>query len=195
MRSSLLFAVLAAVGLSAVAFAQLAAPMPDKEWKNWLEQVRPLMLPAEIAQVKQTAPSERADFREAFWRARNPDPASAQNAVRAELEKRVRTAPSRFHYNGTGPWNDCGRVWLILGEPTRVGSVAGTSVPPRFYDGAVNDIGAGGTVLWIYRHHPRLPKTQEEFTFEFDARCEWATTRPADRLLEQAAASYVAGVK
>ncbi|HEX7484861.1 MAG TPA: hypothetical protein VF332_01815 [Vicinamibacterales bacterium] len=50
MRARLFVAVLAAVGLSAVAFAQLAASMPDKEWKKWLEQVHPLMLPAEIAQ-------------------------------------------------------------------------------------------------------------------------------------------------
>jgi GWxTD domain-containing protein len=183
------------VGLSAVAFAQLAASMPDKEWKKWLEQVHPLMLPAEIAQVKQTAPSERADFREAFWRARNPDPASAEDAVRAELEHRIQTAPPRFHYNGTGPWNDCGRVWLILGQPTRVGSVAGTGVPSRFYDGAVDDMDAGRTILWTYRRHPRLPKAREDYTFAFNSRCEWASTRPVDRLLEQAAASYVAGVK
>ena len=53
------------------------------------------MLPAEIAQVKQTAPSERADFCEAFWRARNPDPASSKIAVRSELERRLPTLPAR----------------------------------------------------------------------------------------------------
>jgi hypothetical protein len=132
-RARLFVAVLAAVGLSAVAFAQLAASMPDKEWKKWLEQVHPLMLPAEIAQVKQT--------------------------------------------------------------PTRVGSVAGTGVPSRFYDGAVDDMDAGRTILWTYRRHPRLPKAREDYTFAFNSRCEWASTRPVDRLLEQAAASYVAGVK
>jgi GWxTD domain-containing protein len=195
MRTRFVFAVLAAVGLSAMAFAQIARLMPDKEWKNWLDEVRPLMLPAEIARVRQAAPSERADFREAFWRARSPDPASAGNAVRSELEQRIRTAPRGYRYHGTGPWNDCGRVWLLLGAPERVGSVAGTRVPPRFYDGAVSDISAGPTVLWTYRHHPRLPKLQEEFTFAFNSRCEWASTRPADRLLEQAAASYVSDVR
>jgi GWxTD domain-containing protein len=194
MRPGLFFAVLAAVGLSAVAFAQIPASMPDKAWKQWLEQVRPLMLPAEIAQVKQTAPSQRADFREAFWRARNPDPASTRNAVRSELEQRIQAAGRRFHYNGTGPWNDCGRVWLILGQPTRMGSVAGTGVPSRFYDGAVNDMDAGPTILWTYRHHPRLPKVPEETKFVFNPRCELAAS-PVDRLLEQAAASYVSGVK
>ena len=86
-------------------------------------------------------------------------------------------------------------MWLILGPPTRVASVAGTSALPRFYDGAVIDIVASPTKIWTYRRHPRLPKTQEEYTFALNSRCEWASSRPAGLWLDQAAASYVAGVR
>ena len=45
--------------------------MPNDEWKRWLDQVGPLMLQAPGTEAKTTAPSQRVQFREDFWRARN----------------------------------------------------------------------------------------------------------------------------
>jgi GWxTD domain-containing protein len=184
-----LLAVLVSISALGAAPAQPAAPMPDKEWKTWLEDVKPLMMASEATAAKQTAPSDRARFRDEFWRLRDPERASADNPVRAEYEKRVQSADRRFRFNRTGPWNDCGRVFLVLGKPTRV-QVTAASMPESndgIYKGEM-----GGQESWIYRHHPRLPTTADEFRFSFNNSCEGGGRLDTfGRLLQFAAISYV----
>lgn len=188
-----LFSLLVSVTAMGAASPQPAAPMPDKEWKAWLEEVKPLMLAAEVSAAKQTAPSDRARFRDEFWRLRDPERSSADHVVRAEYEKRVQTAERRFRHNGKGPWNDCGRVFVVLGKPTRV-QVSSPLMPDS--SDAIFKGEMGGQETWIYRRHPRLPSTADEFRFPFNNSCEGeGRFDSSSRLLQWAVVSYVNGVK
>jgi GWxTD domain-containing protein len=187
-----LVVALAAAVVAVTVSAQGPQPMPDKEWKHWLDQVRPLIQPTDAAEIKVTAPSQRAAFRESFWRVRNPDPSSADNPVRLEYEQRARQAESRFRHNGKGAWNDCGRTWMVLGKPDVV----------RFDQSGFEsrNLPVPSTVpvpveLWTYRRHPRLPTSLDEITFRFDFDCEVVENLAADRLLRSVAATYVIGRK
>ncbi len=85
--------------LAAFASAQTAPPrppLPDKEWKRWLDEVRPLLVKADTDEIRVLAPSQRRQFREDFWLARDPDPGTPDNEVRTEYERRVVTAEKRF---------------------------------------------------------------------------------------------------
>jgi hypothetical protein len=72
------------------------ASLPDSEWKRWLDEVKPLLLKADDAEIRVLAPSQRRQFREEFWRARDPDPSTIDNENRTEFERRVATAERRF---------------------------------------------------------------------------------------------------
>ena len=182
----------AVLGISVLASAQSPSPMPDQEWKDWLEQVRPLMQPSETAEVKLTAPSQRVGFREAFWQARNPDPDRLENTVRTEYEQRVRSADSRFRFSRKGRWNDCGRTWMILGSPDVTQLNADGVMPPT----PQPRVEGTRSEMWTYRRHPRLPNPPETITFSFDISCEAVDPNlGADRVLRRAAASYVRTAK
>jgi GWxTD domain-containing protein len=191
MNTRILLAVVL-LGIAAIASSQGSAPMPDKEWKAWLQQVRPLMLPKDDAELKMTAPSQRAGFREAFWQARNPNPGNTENAVRTEYEERARTADTRFRYSREGRWNDCGRTWMILGSPEKTELVADGVMPSTPQPRAENT----RAETWTYRRHPRLPNPPETLTFVFDINCEAVDPNlGADRVLRRAAASYLRSAK
>jgi GWxTD domain-containing protein len=190
MKTRLFLAALAVAGVSAVLSAQLSAPMPDAEWKKWLGDVQPLMLPADVAAAASVTPADRGTFREEFWRARNPDPSSAENAVRTQYEERVRKAQHR--YRSGGSWNDCGRTWLILGQPSRV-QVTTPIMPSPTNDGIYGSP-MGPSETWVYRRHPRLPNGPAEIYFPFNQRCMGEGEFDySSRALRQAAASYVTG--
>jgi GWxTD domain-containing protein len=190
MKRVLVAAFIATV-LMAGARAQAPAPMPNDEWKRWLDRVDPLMMQAERKEAKTTAPSERVKFQEDFWRARNPDPSSPENPVRAQFEIRMRTAEKRFFINGK-KWTDCGRTFLVLGKPdweknTHVAQHFGAPDPMR----AFQDQEQSATQEWLYRTHPKLAPSPEGYVFRFNPACESVSGRSADALLDQVAASYV----
>ena len=188
----ILVAVLIGAGLSAVALAQPPVQMPDNDWKQWLDQVRPLMLPADHTEVKLTAPSQRARFREDFWRARNPDPSNPDNPIRTDYERRVQTADSRFRINGKSAWNDCGRTYMVLGKPDWMrNNQAARHFSSADPIAAFSAQDQEATEVWTYRNHPRLPASPNGFAFRFNPSCEAVSSPSADRLLQQAAASYV----
>jgi GWxTD domain-containing protein len=188
----LLGTVLLVVGVTVVASAQRPAPMPDEEWRRWLDQVRPLMLPADVTEAKLTAPSQRATFREEFWTARNPDPSAPDNPIRAEFERRVQSAESRFRINGKGAWNDCGRTYAVLGKPDWMQNTHVSqhfSAPDPLAAFSTQDQEA--TEAWTYRSHPRLPPSPEGYVFRFNPSCEAVGGPAVNRLLQQAALSFV----
>jgi GWxTD domain-containing protein len=188
----MLAAILIGVVLPVAALAQPPAPMPEDGWKRWLDQVRPLMLRADLAEVKLTAPSQRTDFREGFWRARNPDPSNPDNPIRADYERRVQTAESRFRVNGKSAWNDCGRTFVLLGKPdwmqnNHMTQHFSSAAPLAAFASEDQD----ATEQWTYRNHPLLPPSPDGFAFRFNPSCEAVGSPAADRLLQQAAAAYV----
>jgi GWxTD domain-containing protein len=192
MRTIVARVVVLAVLSAGLLAQQGPAPMPNDEWKRWLDQVGPLMLQAERKEAKTTAPSQRAQFREDFWQARNPDPSNPDNPVRAEFESRIQTAEKRFRINGKSGWTDCGRTFLVLGKPdwmrnNHVTQHFSGSDPMRAFQAQENT----ATEEWIYRNPPRLPPSPEGYVFRFNPACESIAGRSADRLLDQVAASYV----
>jgi GWxTD domain-containing protein len=167
-------------------------PLPDQEWKRWLDQVRPLLLKADEAEIKLTAPSQRRQFREDFWTARDPDRSTPDNENRTEYERRVATAEKRFRADGKLAWNDCGRTFLLLGKPDwmkndHVTQHFGAADPLRSF----TEQESVATEMWVYRSHPRLPASPEGYAFRFTPACDAVAGPSSDRLLQAVAESYV----
>ncbi len=118
-----------------------AAPLPDPEWLDtfaagsteappatardplsaaelrWLDDVAPLIT-AEERRTFRSLPRtyQRAGFVEAFWKARDPNPRTPDNELRAIYEARVETARKRWGSLDL----DQPRVYVINGEPISV---------------------------------------------------------------------------
>ena len=187
----LIFAVCLLALVVAGARAQAPAPLPDAEWKKWLNLIDPLLMDAERKDAKTTAPSQRTKFQEAFWAARNPNPAGPDNPFRVEIETRMAAAEKRFLINGR-KWNDCGRTFLLLGKPdwqkdTHVAQHFGAPDPLR----AFQDQEQTATEQWLYRSHPSLPPSPRGISFRFNPSCESMGGHTSDQLLSQVATSYV----
>lgn len=194
MKRALFVAFLLVLSLAG-ARAQQSRPLSNEDWKRWLDRVDPLMLQSERKEAKQTAPSERVKFQEAFWQARNPDPSNPENAVRAQFEIRIAAADKRFLINGK-KWNDCGRTYVVLGKPdwqknTHVAQHFGAPDPLR----AFQDQEQAATEEWTYRNPPKLPPAPAGYTFRFNPSCETVQSHTVDALLNQAAAAYVVNAK
>jgi GWxTD domain-containing protein len=169
------------------------APPSDREWRAWLDEVRPFLMPAEEKAAKKVPAAGREAFREDFWRLRDPDPSTPGNETRTQIETRVRTADSRFRAGKNGPWNDCGRTFVLLGKP----DLAQEALTRQHFEGgdrlaAFREQGDTVAEVWIYRNHPRLPTSPEGFSFRFTQECEAVGGPSAQGVLQEAARSYLA---
>jgi GWxTD domain-containing protein len=92
----------------------------DKEAKKWLDGVAPLILLEERKLYEGL--KDKADipeFQRIFWARRDPDLATPENEYQAQYQKAFSEAEQRFRARGrSGAENDCGRVFILLGEPT-----------------------------------------------------------------------------
>jgi len=170
-----------------------AAPRSDRAWRAWLDEVRPLFIPAEEKTAKKLPAGGREAFREAFWRQRDPDPSTPENETRTQIETRIRSADSRFRTGKSGPWNDCGRTFVLLGKP----DLAQEALTRQHFEGgdrlaAFREQGDTVAEVWIYRNHPRLPTAPEGFSFRFTQECEAVGGPSAQGVLQEAAKSYLA---
>lgn len=77
------------------------------------------MLPEEARQVRELRTGrETAEFLEAFWRRRNPDPGSAVNECARRFRERALAADRLYGENGKrGSMTDRGRALVLLGPP------------------------------------------------------------------------------
>jgi len=135
----------AAFGLLLFAPAARADKL-DKESKAWLEQVAPIMLPEEEKTFKGLKDKEdRAEFQKIFWGRRDPDLETPANEYQAEYEKARAAADQRFKVSGRpGSQSDCGRVFILLGEPDEVKKQpVGEITGPR-----------GSGEAWTYKDRP-----------------------------------------
>lgn len=99
-----------------------AAERIPAAWRAWLDDVRPIMTRGEReAFALFRTEEDRARFREAFWRARDPDPATPANEFQREYERSL--AFAREAYGGAH--TDRGRVYLLLGKPSTLNRYAG----------------------------------------------------------------------
>ena len=176
--------------VSAALFAQ-SSPVPDQDWKAWLNEVAPLLTGAEKSAARKAPAQERDRFREDFWARRNPNGLALDNPRRTEFELRVHQADKRFR-NGNGTWNDCGVTFAVLGKPDRVvnrqsaAHFAGPDGLQAFRED--DDVVAE---VWAYRNPVGLPASPQEYAFRFTRNCETLNGPGFYRLMESAAASYV----
>ncbi len=128
---------------------------------------------------------ERKRFEELFWARRDPTPTTRRNEFQEEYERRLAYSDSHFGSGRTrGRDSDRGRVYCLLGSPTRIGTFSlkqGVSAPtgPGGSSGQGGDADRGlanpissGTraqlppILWSYEDLPAafgIPNLQIRF--------------------------------
>src|SRR5229473_3633308 len=121
---------------------------------NWLlNEVPDIITDAERrAFLELGTEEEREQFKEIFWRDRNPEPESPVNPVREEHYRRLAYADEHFASGIPGRKTDRGRIYVIWGPPDEIEShpTGGTYDRPP-------EQGGGSTStypweLWRYRH-------------------------------------------
>jgi GWxTD domain-containing protein len=99
-----------------------------------------------------TTNEEREQYIEEFWRRRNPDPDSPDNAAREEHYRRIAYANDRFSSGIPGWKTDRGHIYILWGPPDEIESHPSGGT----YDRPAQQ--GGGTIttypweLWRYRH-------------------------------------------
>ena len=86
---------------------------------------------SEVASLRNVPPEDRKARWDAFWKARDPEPATPENEELDQFLGRVRTAADRYGARGDAGWKtDRGKVYIHYGEPEDVENVpAGFNTP------------------------------------------------------------------
>ncbi len=121
---------------------------------NWLlNEVPDIITDAERrAFLELGTEEEREQFKEIFWRDRNPEPESPVNPVREEHYRRLAYADEHFASGIPGRKTDRGRIYVIWGPPDEIEShpTGGTyDRPPEQGGGSTSTYPWN---LWRYRH-------------------------------------------
>ena len=94
------------------------------QYRKWLEEEVVYIITTKERDVflQLDSDRERNIFIEAFWKQRNPDPNSSENAFRIEHYKRIAFANQWLGQNSPTPgWRtDRGRVYILLGQPKEI---------------------------------------------------------------------------
>lgn len=152
-RLTTTFLLLASAALlSTSAVAQADHTPVHQKWLN--EDVLYIITDAEKkAFTMLITDKERERFIEAFWRHRDPNPATAENEYRAEHYARIAYANQNFSLIGPGWRTDRGRIYIMYGQPDKVLSLpsgdSSTTSPLQ---------------VWIYNS---LPGVGNSIRFEF----------------------------
>jgi GWxTD domain-containing protein len=105
-----------------------------KKSRQWLERdVALVITPAERAVfLKLTSETQRERFIEEFWRQRDPDLETRNNEFRLAHYRRIAFADDKFgRKKGAEGWRtDRGRIYVLLGKPLEVESLAGQGIHP-----------------------------------------------------------------
>src|SRR6266853_1001233 len=121
---------------------------------DWLRSIVPDIITEQErrAFLELGTEEEREQFKEIFWRDRNPDPDSPINPVREEHYRRLAYADEHFASGIPGRKTDRGHIYIIWGAPDEIEShpTGGT------YDRTPEQGGGSSTAyaweLWRYRH-------------------------------------------
>jgi GWxTD domain-containing protein len=94
----------------------------DKEAKKWLDGVVPLMLADERKMYEGLKDkNDVIEFQKIFWARRDPDLNTPENEYQGQYETAFADADKKFKVRGrSGAQTDCGRIFILLGEPTEV---------------------------------------------------------------------------
>jgi GWxTD domain-containing protein len=123
-------------------------------YTTWLTEEVPYIITKEErdAFLRLGTNEEREQYIEEFWRRRNPDPDSPENAYREEHYRRIAYVNERFSSGIPGWKTDRGHIYILWGPPDEIEShpSGGTYERPP-------EQGGGSTTtypweLWRYRH-------------------------------------------
>jgi GWxTD domain-containing protein len=124
-----LILVLALAGLVAAQKKTREKDLNPKH-QDWLKLTTTFILPAERDVFMSLANDRERDiFIEAFWKQRDPTPATPQNEYKDEMEKRFKYV-NEFYRRGTvreGWMTDMGRIYMILGPARSIERFEGTA--------------------------------------------------------------------
>ncbi|HWX23691.1 MAG TPA: GWxTD domain-containing protein [Vicinamibacteria bacterium] len=149
----------------------------DKDSKAWLDSVSALITPDEEKAFKGLKDkSDRDEFQKIFWARRNPQgPDKEQNEFKAAFEKARPEADQRFKGMGrVGSQTDCGRVFLLIGEPSDVKKA---------------EVGAGPT--WTLKDRPGFTFPGGKVDIAFDQVCGFPEGSHLTEFLNRVAGSKI----
>jgi len=88
------------------------------EDREFLSQVRYIITREERKIFLELPDSEKEEFKEEFWRRRDPDPATEENELKEEYFQRMDEANQLFRGGVPGWLQDRGRIYILIGPPT-----------------------------------------------------------------------------
>jgi GWxTD domain-containing protein len=165
--------------LLAGAAATLAADL-DKDEKEWLDEVRPIILKEEKEMFEDLEDrADRDEFRLIFWARRDADLEAPGNEFQDAFAVALEEADRRFRVTGRrGAWTDCGRTFILLGEPDESDVLPGSgSVLQRVPE------------TWTYLDKPGRTFQGGKAEISFDAECRAPSA--IEGILENIAASKI----
>ncbi len=164
---------------SVLVCAPARAEKLTKENRHWLDGVRAIILPEEEKQYRDLAKSERAEFEKIFWARRDPDLETPENEYQAEFDKLRAQADERYVIHGRrGSETDCGRAFILFGEPDSVDQQTLDSLPGR-----------RSPQTWTFMSRPGFKFPEGGLKVPFDAEC--ATPRVMQEQLDRVAEQRV----
>jgi GWxTD domain-containing protein len=87
--------------------------------KEWLRQVGYIITAEERKLFLDLPAAEKDEFKEEFWRRRDPDPSTEENEFKQEYMARLERANEIFISEGRpGYLTDRGRIYILFGPPT-----------------------------------------------------------------------------
>jgi GWxTD domain-containing protein len=114
----------------------LTAKAQSDPWKSWLAEVSPIMTRLEKQTVNFIKTEEdRQRYQAAFWKVRDPDPATPANEFKEEYYRRLDYARKSLK----GPSSDRGKIYILLGKPLEIKDFSG-------YEDLVE------CQLWVYQN-------------------------------------------
>jgi GWxTD domain-containing protein len=91
----------------------------NPENADWLNKVRYIITSEERKFFLDLPDSEKDEFKEEFWRRRDPDPQTEENEFKMEFDDRMEKANELFISEGIPGWlTDRGRIFILFGPPT-----------------------------------------------------------------------------
>lgn len=173
------FGLLAAAALATPA---RAGDKLDKDQKKWLESVWAIMLPEEEKVYKDLKKDDRAEFQKIFWARRDPDLATQENEFQAQYQSNAAEADKRYKVGGrAGSATDCGRVFLLLGEPNQV---------EKDEEGELS--GPRAAEVWTFKDRPGMTFKGGQVQIAFDGECQLPQGARLGEQLNQVAESRIA---
>jgi GWxTD domain-containing protein len=125
--------------------------------------------------------TERAEFEKIFWARRDPNPESPENEYESEWRGRRADADKRYRVGARpGSQTDCGRVFILLGEPDRVRKEETSENP-----------GLHSPETWTYKDKPTITFKGGQVDIALDSDCQLGNPAAAKQLDLLAAALIV----